>query len=200
MSASPDNAAVLEDVEVAYWMAELRRGNRQASKWLVERFYPELRRLAAGKMQRERSGHTWQATVLVNELYFELSKIRGLRNIDYCDPAAEKAAFLALAAHIMHRLLLSHARSLRKRAQHVELDESRLLAQTEQKFAEIEHALAKLEAINPKLRQVVELRVYEGLTGDQIATRLGCARRSVARYWEFARAWLEENFARSRLP
>jgi len=89
-------------------MAELRQGNREAAGALTELLWPELRRLAAAQMKGERSNHTWQPTALVNELYLELINAKGLgsggihRN--------DKNAFLALAAHMMMRLLIHHAR------------------------------------------------------------------------------------------
>src|SRR5438128_10880587 len=87
----------------------LRRGSEEAGRELAEMFYPELRRMAAAKMQGERSEHTWQPTALVNELYLELVRIRGLGERDYGDEE-ERAAFLALAGQMMKRLLIQHAR------------------------------------------------------------------------------------------
>ena len=60
---------------------------------------------------------------------------------------------------------------------------------------EVEDALTQLAAINPKLRAIVEMRVFEGLTGDDIAARLGCSRRSVAVYWSVAKRWLQTQWA-----
>ena len=60
-------------------MAELRSGSKEAAHRLTELLYPELRRLAAAKMRSERAEHSWQPTLLVNELYLELLKVKGLR-------------------------------------------------------------------------------------------------------------------------
>jgi RNA polymerase sigma factor (sigma-70 family) len=60
--------------------------------------------------------------------------------------------------------------------------------------------LNRLAAINPKLRTVVELRVFEGLTREEIAERMGCGTATVARHWEFARQWLEDEFGRVPAP
>src|SRR5215467_11503696 len=97
---------------VADLMAELRAGGSGAAGMLVERFYPDLRRLAAVRMQGE-GVHTWQPTVLVNELYLELKRIKSLP----AGPggAAERDEFFALAAFLMKRLLAHYARPLRKR-------------------------------------------------------------------------------------
>src|SRR5690242_17600296 len=112
VSVQPDTVARL--------MASFRSGDREAASRLVELFYPELRRIAAARMRAERPGHTLQPTAVVHQLYLELVKVKAL-------PAAgsggtdEKAAFLGLAAYLMKRLLIHHARPLAKRAQKAEL-------------------------------------------------------------------------------
>src|SRR5205085_9193052 len=88
-------------------MDSFRQGNPSAAAKLVELFYPELRRLASAKMQGERQGHSWQPTLLVNELYLELVKIKALQPASP-DNQQEKAAFFGLAAQIMRRLLIHH--------------------------------------------------------------------------------------------
>jgi RNA polymerase sigma factor (TIGR02999 family) len=178
------------EVDVVSLMRELRRGDRDAAAQLVDRFYPELKRLALKYMQDERPGHTWQATVLVNEMYLELCRIRQLEEMVARTPEQERGAFFCLAAHIMRRLLIAHARPLRKRAVRVPDDVLENVAAGEEAFSEVADVLDKLGALDPKLRQVVELKVFEGLSTEQIADRLGCAPRSVARYWGFARGWM----------
>src|SRR2546426_2334784 len=101
---------------VAELMRGLRRGNTAAKQELVKFLYPELRRVAAFKMKRERVNHTLQPTAIVNELYLELLKIRGLPDREYVDDE-EKAAFLRLAGKMMDRLLIHHARRLPSRVE-----------------------------------------------------------------------------------
>jgi RNA polymerase sigma factor (TIGR02999 family) len=181
---------------VARLMARFRHGDPDAAGQLVEFFYPELRRIAAARMRSERSGHTWQPTVLVNELYLGLIKIKALRS-SASDSESERKAFLDLAAHLMKRLLIHHARPLSKRSRKEELAEAPDRGQSgPESLAEIEHALERLAAINPKLRTVVEFRVFEGLTGDETAERMDCAPVTVARYWSFAWQWLAEEIGR----
>ena len=84
---------------VARLMADFRMRNRAAANRLVELLYPELRKLAATKMRGERTEHTWQPTLPVNELYLALIKIRALEERDCAD--GEKAAFLGLAGHVI---------------------------------------------------------------------------------------------------
>ena len=132
---------------------------------MVELLYPELRRLAASKMKGERSGHTWQPTVLVNELYLAMVKVKALGGGSGADEQ-EKAAFLGLAGHLMKRLLIEHSRPLYRRVEKVEFHEGTNLVPTAaESLHTVEAALSRLATIDPKFRSVVEMRVFEGLTG-----------------------------------
>jgi RNA polymerase sigma factor (TIGR02999 family) len=186
-----------DTTEIARLMKRFRQGDREAAGRLVEIFYPELRRLAAANMIRERPGHTWQPTALVNELYMELVKINALR-ASGADGSAERAAFFGLAAHLMRRLLIHHARPLAKQAQKIELPE---LPDRQSPglgaLAEVEDALNRLSTINPRLRTIVESKVFEGLTTPQIAERMNCGTATVERHWSFARQWLAEEFGKA---
>jgi RNA polymerase sigma factor (TIGR02999 family) len=174
-------------------MTAFRRGDKRAADELVEIFYPQLRRLANSRMRKESSGHSWQATLLVNELYLELIKIRALPAPE-SDGGDGKAAFFGLAAHLMRRLLIHHARPLHAKAVKVELDYSAATSGTES-VAEIEMALSRLNAIRPRLRAIVELKVFEGMTLDEVALQLGCSSATVTREWYFARHWLQKELA-----
>ena len=183
----PDSATQL--------MAEFRRGDAEAAGKLVDLFYPELRRLASTRMFGERVNHTWQPTILVHELYLELTRMKGLpsRSTQEQD---EKDAFFGLAAFLMRRLLIQHARPLPKRVTKVEVDEAFGMASSgEQSLREIEDLLNRLGAMDPRLRTVVEMKAFEGLSREEIGERLGCSVRSVARHWEFAQHWLQQNMA-----
>ncbi len=173
-------------------MAALRGGDRQAGARLIELFYPELRRLAANRMKGERKDHSWQPTLLVNELYLELIKMRALEPQE-TDRQDQKAAFFALAGQVMKRLLIHHARPLSSKAQKVPLWEE-LCLDADTSIVEMEHLLARLETIKPILRTVVEMKVFEGRTAEEIADQLGCATVTVNRYWQFARHWLKSEW------
>ena len=183
----------LQPDTVARLMASFRNGDHEAAGRLVELFYPELRRIAAVRMRAERPGHTLQPTALVHQLYLELVKVKALRRAS-SGGADEKAAFLGLTAYLMKRLLIHHARPLSKRAEKAELPDLPG-PHSEDSLLEIDDVLSRLAAINPALRQVVELRVFEGLTREEIARKIGCGTATVARHWSFARNWLEEAFA-----
>jgi RNA polymerase sigma factor (TIGR02999 family) len=175
-------------------MADFRQGDKHAAHGLVEMFYPQLHRMAASRMKVERQDHSWHPTVLVNELFLELLKVKCLRASDGQD---ERAAFLRLSAHLMKRLLIHHARRMSFKITKVELDECELSDSGIEELAELEQVLSALQEIRPRLRAIVELRVFDGLTRDEIASRLGCASATVTREWIFARNWLEQQFALS---
>ncbi len=192
---SAEKPALSADV-IARLMRGLRQGSQAAKQELVQVLYPELKRMAALKMKRERVNHTLQPTAVVNELYLELVKLRGLQDRGYADEG-EKAAFLKLAGQMMDRLLIHHARPLARRAVRVDLEHFDAPADTgTEALQHVEDALAKLEAIDPRVRAVVEMKVFEGMTGEEIARRLGCSPRTVSACWTFARDWLQTRWAR----
>lgn len=189
----PDSA-LTADV-VARLMRDLRHGSNAAKTELVKALYPELRRVAAAKMKRERANHTLQPTAIVNELYLELLKIRGLPDREYIDHE-ERAAFMRLAGKVMDRLLIHHARRLPSRVERVQWDDTNDPSDSDgEALQRVEDALVKLEAIEPRLRAVVEMKVFEGLTSQEIADELGCSPRTVVASWTYARQWLQANWA-----
>ena len=133
------NVSITQQGQVSDLMGAFRAGDGEAGAKLIELFYPELKRLAARHLMRERQGHSWQPTLLVNELYLELTKIKALRTSEagYDD---DKAAFFALAGQLMRRLLIHHARPLSKKAVNVPLWED-LRSAPEQSLVEIEELL-----------------------------------------------------------
>ena len=171
-------------------MAAFSQGDRRAADELVEIFYPQLRRLATSRMRGERRNHSWQPTVLVNEFYLELIKIKALSTHD-SDGEGAKAAFFGLAAHLMRRLLIRHARPLREKAIKLNLADCDVTAAAGQ-VAEIELLLSRLEAIRPRLRSIVELKVFEGLTLEETARQLQCSTATVTREWNFAKHVLQQ--------
>lgn len=152
--------------------------------------------MAARRLRSERTPHTWQPTVLVHELYLELLKIRSINGIDQ---VSDREAFLGLGAHIMRRLLIHHARPLRRRVEQVELsDKLDLKTDGAAELASIEALLSRLAAIDPQLRTIVEMRVFDGRSIEEIAKWLDCAPRTVDRRWSFARKWLEHQLTPSQ--
>jgi len=176
--------------QIARLMGNLRLGSNEAAGQLVAIFYPELRRMARSCMRNERTPHTWQPTVLVNELYLELVKIKALSADE--ERRSDREAFLGLAAHIMRRMLVHHARPLYRRSEAIDFSEEldlKTLAAAD--LADIENLLVRLSNIDSQLRTIVEMHIFEGFTIPEIASHLNCASRTVDRHWSFARKWLE---------
>lgn len=188
---------------IAGLMSEFREGDAQAAGRLVEALYPELRRMAAAKMSRERPDHTWQPTALVNEIYVELTRIKGLPAADTRASANDKAAFLSLAGRMMERRLIDHARPLYRRLPKLTVDVLEGVDDGqvgEETLQYIEGLLAKLSSIDARFRTVVECRVFMGMTLAEIAERLGCSERTAATHWSFARRWLATELDRGLEP
>lgn len=188
---------------IAGLMSEFRAGYADAAGRLVEVLYPELRRLAAAKMSRERADHTWQPTVLVNEIYMELTRIKGLPASDSRTSANDKGAFLSLAGRMMERRLIDHARPLYRRMPKLTLEalegvEGGQVGEDTLRY--VEELLAKLSSIDARFRTVVECRVFMGMTLAEIAERLGCSERTAATHWSFARRWLANELDRGLAP
>jgi RNA polymerase sigma factor (TIGR02999 family) len=181
-------ASTVSENDISTLMKAFRRGDKKAANDLIEIFYPQLRRLAGRQMSGERSGHSWQPTLLVNELYLELVKIKALPSADE-GGGDDRAAFFSLAAHLMRRLLIHHARPLRVKAVNVPFEE--VEEASCQSVEGIESVLTKLEQVRPRLRSIVELKVFEGMTIDEVAARLGCSTATVIREWSFAKHFLQ---------
>lgn len=178
--------------KIGVLMAAFRGGDGQAGARLTEIFYPELKRLAAAKLRGEREGHSWQPTLLVNELYLQLVKIKALEAVE-TSRQDDRAAFLSLAGQIMKRLLIHHARPLSAKAQKIPLFEEVQLVE-DNSLDEVEAVLSRLESIKPILRTVVEMKVFEGQTSEEIAQQLGCSTVTIHRHWQFARRWLKDEW------
>jgi RNA polymerase sigma factor (TIGR02999 family) len=178
---------------IATLMARFRSGDREAADQLFSLLYPELRRLAAAKMKAEGSQHSWQPSLLVNELYLQLIKVRSLPS-PTCDDRSERDHFLRFAGHVMRHLLIDHARLLSKRAVKIDIAQFDIAAEEggTATLQEIDQLLEKLAGIHPRLRSIVEMKVFEGLSVEEIANRLDIAPRTVARNWTFCKQWLRE--------
>ena len=155
---------------------------------LVPIVYEELRRLAHHHMRGERPGHTLQTTALVNEAYLRLAGVDGLRRSD-------RAHFFALAATLMRRILVDHARQRGRDKRGggvavVTLDETRIAPRAEVDVVALDEALQRLAAADPQQSRVVELRFFAGLSVEETAEALGISAATVKRDWATARLWL----------
>jgi RNA polymerase sigma factor (TIGR02999 family) len=164
-------------------------GDRQALDQMLPLVYAELHRLAASYLSRERPDHTLQATALVNEAYLRLIN---QRRVDW----RNRAQFLGIAANMMRRILVNHARdrAVAKRGggqERISLSLADLAADgPDVDLIALEDALERLAAEDARKARVVELRFFGGLAMDEIAEVLQVSKTTVERDWTFARAWL----------
>ena len=166
-------------------------GDRNALDEMLPLVYEELRRLAANYLARERPSHTLQPTALVHEAYLRLID---QRHVDW----RNRAQFLGVAASMMRRILVNHARdraALKRPGDREQVSLSLVESQTgdfEMDLIELEEALERLSALDPRKARVVELRYFGGLSLDEVAAVLEMSRATVTRELRFARAWLYE--------
>jgi RNA polymerase sigma factor (TIGR02999 family) len=184
---APDVTQLLKD-----WSG----GNKAALDALAPIVYNELRRLAASHLRRERPDHTLQATALVHEAYL---KLIDQRNVQW----QNRAHFFGIAAQMIRRLLVDHARTVKaaKRGGGVAalaLDEA--LGVAEKRDLEIESlddALHALAEVDPQQARIVELRFFTGLSIEETAEALGISASTVKRDWVVAKAWLFRQLSRT---
>ena len=181
--------------ELIQLLLDSSAGDDAALDRLMTVVYPELRRLAHHYMRHERGGHTLQTTTLVNEAYLRLVDYKKMR-------WQNRAHFFAVAAQVMRRILIDHARSrnFAKRgggAGNVSLDEAAIVS--EERSAEliaVDDALMELEAWDARKSKIVELRFFGGLSIEETAEVMKISPTTVQREWRSAKAWLYNAIAR----
>src|SRR5262245_25088959 len=170
---------------------EWQAGSREALDRLMPIVYDELRMLASRQLARERRPDRMQTTAVVNEAYV---KLFGQRDVDW----QNRGHFFAIAAQMMRRILVDHARhELREKhgggIVHVELRDS--VAQPAAMVDAVDalaldRALRKLEELDPDQGRIVELRFFGGLTVEETAAALRTSASTVKREWALAKGWL----------
>ena len=164
-------------------------GGEVSAEELLPVVYEELRKLAAGKMSGESSGHTLQATALVHEAWMRLST-PGQGEWE------NRAHFFGAAAEAMRRILVDHARKklAAKRGGgvvHEELDETTMMmAVPADELLAVSEALDQLVLEDEQAAELVKLRYFVGLTMEEAAAALGMGKRSAENLWAYARGWL----------
>lgn len=177
------------EAQITVLLNDWRAGDEEAGRQLVSSVYRELRRLAAIYLRKEHGAVTLQPTALVNELCLGMLS----RAPVSCE---NRSHFLHVAAQQMRRLIVDHARRRKglKRGggdAHFSLDEARDRAiPFDERIADLDEALTRLEQLDPRPASVVEMRFFGGLTEQEIADILGISVPTVKREWEFARSWL----------
>ncbi|HTJ18462.1 MAG TPA: sigma-70 family RNA polymerase sigma factor [Steroidobacteraceae bacterium] len=197
---------------VTQLLAQWRDGDERAFAQLSALMYEELRQLAQRHLRRERSNHTIQKTALVNEAFVRLV---GQQAVDW----QSRAHFIGLASKLMRRVLVDYARArlADKRgggAGLLSLDEmttpeadeapdttptalQHLDAHTQEEVSAIDQALVRLEQIDERQAQIVEMRYFGGLTVEQTAEAMDISEATVKREWTLARAWLRRELGKS---
>jgi len=173
-------------------------GDAYARDRLIRLVYRELRRRAAFYLRQERRGHTLVPTALVHEAYLRLVGQEG----EY----ENRSHFFALAARMMRRVLVDHARArAAAKRPHLELqvtlgDAVAPVAAPALDLLALNRALEELAVLDPRQARLVELRYFGGLTGAEAAEVLGVSRTTAKREWNLARAWLYRHLTRSSPP
>ena len=170
-------------------------GEPQALDELMPLVYAELRRLARNYLRKERPGHKLQPTALVNEAYLKLVDQRSAR-------WQNRAQFYGVAAQLMRRILVDHARQHRaaKRGgsgqQRLSITSAgqlagkRLSTEPPIDLLGLHEALEELAEMDPQQARIVELKFFGGLSIDETAEVMGIGHATVERDWKMARAWL----------
>lgn len=180
--------------EVTRLLKDFRDGDKDAEAKLVPLIYSELRRLAAYYMKGERQGHSLQPTALVHEAYLRLT---GMRGIDW----QNRSHFFAVAAQVMRRILIDHARAQRAKKRgglwgQISFEEAQVAAfsRPEQLIA-LDEALNRLAELDARQSRIIELRFFAGLSEEETGEVLGISARTVKRDWRVAKAWLYDQIS-----
>jgi len=179
----------LPERDITALLKDWSGGDREALERLLPAVYGELKRLAASYLRSERPDHTLQPTALVHEAYLRL---QGQRSVVW----SNRAHFYGIAARIMRRILVDHARrrGAAKRdgaALRVTLVDADAGADDRApELIALDSALTTLEELDPQQARIVELRFFGGLTVEETADAAGISTATVKREWRTARAWL----------
>ena len=174
---------------VTQLLIDWNRGDKAALDQLMPLVYAELHRLAASYLSRERSDHTLQPTALVNEAYLRLIKQNSIA-------WENRAQFFGIAAQMMRRVLVNHARDRHadKRGGHalrVSLDDAiSFFEERDVNLVALDDALNVLAVLDPQQSRIVELRFFGGLTIEEVALQLNISPATVKRDWSTAKLWL----------
>jgi RNA polymerase sigma factor (TIGR02999 family) len=170
-------------------LEECVNGKKEAVNELLPLVYNELKRISSKYLNDEYRNHTLQTTELVHEAYI---KLVGGQEINW----QNRAHFFGIAANSMRQILVDYARkrNSQKRGEgktHVSLDDAEeILFNTEENIIALDEAMKKLEAFDPDLSKVVELRFFAGLNVEETAKVLDCSASTVKREWSLAKSWL----------
>jgi RNA polymerase sigma factor (TIGR02999 family) len=176
--------------DITRLLGEWSDGDESALDELMPLVYQELRRIAGRYMRHESPGHTLQTSALINEAYLRLVDQRGVR-------WQNRAHFYGVAARLMRRILVDHARTRTRvkrggGARQVDLGDVALVCEQASQVVALDDALRSLAEMDPRKSQIVEMRFFGGLTTEEVAEVLKVTPRTVEREWRKAKAWLHQ--------
>jgi RNA polymerase sigma factor (TIGR02999 family) len=176
--------------EITQMLMELTDGNTDVVNQILPHIYDELKRLAGSYLRRERPDHTLQPTALVHEAYMKLIDQKNVR-------WQNRAHFFGIAAQVMRRILMDHARKHKaeKRggeADKLPIDEGIIVVSQESssQLLALDDALKTLAELDPQKAKIVELRYFGGLSIEETAEVMGVSVPTINRQWKMAKAWL----------
>ena len=176
--------------DITLLLEAVSRGDKSAEAALIPIVYTQLRQIAAHYLRREAQGHTLQTTDLVHEAYLRLLK-------PTTPDWQNRTHFFAVAATVMRRVLVDHARAKKsdKRGggapQSGELDDVAAPAIDDaDRILALDDALSRLSVLAQRQSRIVELRYFAGMTVEETATAMDLSPRTVKREWQLAKAWL----------
>ena len=181
--------------EVTQMLLDWSQGDQQALDRLIPVVYAELRRLASRHLRRERADHTLQTTALIHEAYLKLIE---QRNVQW----QNRAHFFGIAAQLMRRILVDHARTRHRvkrggAAMRVPLEEVVVAVEgLNINLVSLDEALTRLATIDSRQGRIVELRFFGGLSIEESAEVLGISAATVKNDWSVAKAWLRRELLR----
>ena len=175
-------------------------GDESAQEKLAPILWKELHQNAQAYLQKERPGHTLQASALVNEAFIRLVDLKGIEWRD-------RSHFFAMASKMMRRILVDHARShgYRKRGggqKAVSLNDSAIVQATDRasELIALDDALQALEKHDARKARVIEMRFFGGLSVEETAAALNVSTQTVLRDWSLAKAWLTREMTKPAHP
>lgn len=182
--SDPNSRATVTQLLIGY-----SKGDRSALDEMLPLVYDELKRLASYYLNREREGHTLQTTALVHEAYMRLVD---QQQVDW----KNRSQFLGLAAEMMRRILVNHARdrAVQKRGGDAKRVSLSLVGESADQpdvdLIALDQALTELSELDARKGRIVELKFFGGMTTEETAEVLGISTATVEREWTHARAWL----------
>lgn len=182
--------------DVTALLSQLTQGNQEAAEQLIPLVYDELKRLARSYMRRERDDHTLQTTALVHEAYLRLVRQKATN-------WQSRSHFFGIAAQLMRRILVDHARghSREKRGGEkivLPLNEALVFSpEHSEELVKLDEALERLSRLDARQSRIVELRFFGGLSVEETSEFLGVSPKTVKRDWAVAKVWLHGELRRS---